>query len=166
MEPVEETIEDEDEVSFAPAPSPEEARARLAALRGKPLDAPSRLAVVSEERAEPVEEPTAAQLERYHPAAGLDRAAALTKVSIELPADKVAALLKLLSDEPAEPKAEPQKPAKAAKTDKPLFKAVKVRITTRVDADVLEAFKATGPGWQGRLNDVLRENMPSTPPTA
>jgi uncharacterized protein (DUF4415 family) len=26
----------------------------------------------------------------------------------------------------------------------------------RVDADVLAAFKATGPGWQTRINAVLR----------
>jgi uncharacterized protein (DUF4415 family) len=26
----------------------------------------------------------------------------------------------------------------------------------RVDADVLDAFKATGPGWQTRINTVLR----------
>ncbi|TIU67061.1 MAG: hypothetical protein E5W25_16405 [Mesorhizobium sp.] len=75
-----------------------------------------------------------------------------------------ARLLALLGDEkPTEaPKAEPQRPAKAQKGEKPLFKAVKVRITTRVDADVLDAFKATGPGWQSRMNDVLRENMPNS----
>jgi uncharacterized protein (DUF4415 family) len=27
----------------------------------------------------------------------------------------------------------------------------------RVDADVLEAFKATGRGWQTRVNSALRE---------
>jgi uncharacterized protein (DUF4415 family) len=27
----------------------------------------------------------------------------------------------------------------------------------RVDADVLAAFKATGPGWQTRINALLRE---------
>jgi uncharacterized protein (DUF4415 family) len=27
----------------------------------------------------------------------------------------------------------------------------------RVDADVLAAFKATGPGWQTRINAVLRQ---------
>jgi uncharacterized protein (DUF4415 family) len=158
MDRVDETVEDDDEVSFAPAPSPNEARARLAALRGKPLQAPSRLAVVSEEeRAEPIEElPTA--LVAAAPASSM------STVSISLPADKIARLFQILSDDkPVEaPKAEPQKPARAAKTDKPLFKPVKVRITTRVDADVLEAFKATGPGWQTLMNDVLRENMPTS----
>jgi len=30
-------------------------------------------------------------------------------------------------------------------------------MTMRVDADVLEAIKATGTGWQSRVNSVLRE---------
>jgi uncharacterized protein (DUF4415 family) len=29
-------------------------------------------------------------------------------------------------------------------------------LNMRVDADVLDAFKATGPGWQTRINTVLR----------
>lgn len=33
-------------------------------------------------------------------------------------------------------------------------------ISLRVDADVLESFRATGPGWQGRMNDALRKAMP------
>jgi uncharacterized protein (DUF4415 family) len=144
MSAVEESIEEDEELSFTPKPSPEEARARLAALRGKPLDAPSRLAVVSVEEPAEVATPTAP--------AQPDLAATVAAL--------VAESLKQLR--PAEAaKAEPQK---AAKADKPLFKAVKVRITTRVDADVLEAFKATGPGWQTLMNDVLRANMPSSPP--
>ena len=38
--------------------------------------------------------------------------------------------------------------------------AVAVRRPTlnmRVDAEVLEAFKATGPGWQTRINALLRD---------
>ena len=37
-------------------------------------------------------------------------------------------------------------------TDKP-----KKAISLRVDADVLKRFKADGPGWQGRMNEVLRK---------
>ncbi len=29
--------------------------------------------------------------------------------------------------------------------------------TLRVDAEVLEAFKTTGPGWQTRINALLRD---------
>lgn len=32
----------------------------------------------------------------------------------------------------------------------------KVSVTIRLDPDVVDAFKATGPGWQTRMNDVLR----------
>ena len=30
-------------------------------------------------------------------------------------------------------------------------------LNMRVDADVLDAFKATGPGWQTRINALLRD---------
>ena len=30
-------------------------------------------------------------------------------------------------------------------------------LNMRIDAEVLEAFKATGPGWQTRINAVLRD---------
>lgn len=33
----------------------------------------------------------------------------------------------------------------------------KVSTTVRFDADVLEAFKSTGRGWQTRMNDALKE---------
>jgi uncharacterized protein (DUF4415 family) len=29
----------------------------------------------------------------------------------------------------------------------------------RVDGDVLEAYRATGPGWQSRMNDALRKSV-------
>ena len=144
MDRVEEPT-DEDEISFAPTPSPAEARAKLAALRGKPLDAPGRL--VTEET--PVEPPAAVE------AAGFGQPAAQSDPTT---AEMFAALRRFLDAEAL--KTGPQKPASAPKADKPLFKVMKVRITTRIDADVLEAFKATGPGWQTRMNDVLRENMP------
>ncbi|MBC7857974.1 MAG: BrnA antitoxin family protein [Burkholderiaceae bacterium] len=34
---------------------------------------------------------------------------------------------------------------------------LKISTTIRFDADVLAAFKATGDGWQTRMNDVLKE---------
>jgi uncharacterized protein (DUF4415 family) len=36
----------------------------------------------------------------------------------------------------------------------------KVNQTLRLDPDVLEAFRREGSGWQVRINEVLRENMP------
>ncbi|HWH39531.1 MAG TPA: BrnA antitoxin family protein [Usitatibacter sp.] len=35
----------------------------------------------------------------------------------------------------------------------------KVSTTVRIDADVLEYFRATGPGYQTRMNAVLRQAM-------
>lgn len=40
---------------------------------------------------------------------------------------------------------------------RPAVERPKAPMTTRVDADVLEAIKHSGKGWQTRLNDVLRE---------
>lgn len=33
----------------------------------------------------------------------------------------------------------------------------KVSTTVRFDADIIKAFRATGPGWQTRVNEVLRD---------
>ena len=33
---------------------------------------------------------------------------------------------------------------------------VKQQVTLRLDRDVIERFKASGPGWQSRINDALR----------
>jgi uncharacterized protein (DUF4415 family) len=35
----------------------------------------------------------------------------------------------------------------------------KMLTTIRLDADILEAFKASGPGWQTRINEALREHL-------
>ena len=35
--------------------------------------------------------------------------------------------------------------------------------TLRLDPEVLDAFKATGPGWQSRINDVLSAALKATP---
>ena len=34
-------------------------------------------------------------------------------------------------------------------------------VTLRIDPDVLDTYKATGPGWQSRMNDVLRRGTKS-----
>lgn len=39
----------------------------------------------------------------------------------------------------------------------------KVSTTIRFDADVLAAMKATGPGWQTRINDILRDYLKGRP---
>lgn len=44
-----------------------------------------------------------------------------------------------------------------ARRGRPTVERPKEPVTTRVDADVLEAIKASGRGWQTRVNEVLRE---------
>jgi len=39
---------------------------------------------------------------------------------------------------------------------RPLGSGTKTQITLRLDTDVLEKFKASGEGWQTRINEVLR----------
>ncbi len=36
----------------------------------------------------------------------------------------------------------------------------KVLLTMRVEPDILEAWRATGEGWQGRIHDLLRREAP------
>jgi len=38
---------------------------------------------------------------------------------------------------------------------RPKLERPKVQVTLRLDADVVESFKAEGQGWQSRINDVL-----------
>ncbi|MCU0881984.1 MAG: BrnA antitoxin family protein [Hyphomonadaceae bacterium] len=37
----------------------------------------------------------------------------------------------------------------------PLGNAAKKQVTLRLDPEVVDAFKAGGPGWQTRMNEVL-----------
>jgi len=40
---------------------------------------------------------------------------------------------------------------------RPTSENPKKQVTLRLDADVLERFRADGPGWQGRINAALRK---------
>lgn len=40
---------------------------------------------------------------------------------------------------------------------RPRATVAKIHVNIRLDADVLEALRATGPGWQTRVNKVLRD---------
>lgn len=42
---------------------------------------------------------------------------------------------------------------------RPSVNGGKQHINLRIDQDVIDAFKATGPGWQSRMNDVLRRGI-------
>jgi uncharacterized protein (DUF4415 family) len=39
---------------------------------------------------------------------------------------------------------------------RPKLEWPKQHVSLRLDHDVIESFKATGPGWQGRVNEALR----------
>lgn len=39
----------------------------------------------------------------------------------------------------------------------PLRDRAKQQVTLRLDPDVIEKFREGGPGWQGRINEVLRK---------
>ena len=40
---------------------------------------------------------------------------------------------------------------------RPLGSGKKEQVTLRLDTEILEQFKATGNGWQTRINDALRD---------
>lgn len=46
---------------------------------------------------------------------------------------------------------------------RPKAVAAKVSLTVRFDAVVVDTFKATGPGWQTRMNSALREWVKAHP---
>ncbi|QDZ11317.1 BrnA antitoxin family protein [Devosia ginsengisoli] len=43
------------------------------------------------------------------------------------------------------------------KRGRPALPHPKKHLNIRLDADVVDRFKASGPGWQSRMNDVLRK---------
>ena len=45
---------------------------------------------------------------------------------------------------------------KQLRRGRPLGSGSKVQVTLRIDVDVLEKFKASGAGWQTRMNDALK----------
>lgn len=40
---------------------------------------------------------------------------------------------------------------------RPVGSGTKTQVTLRLDSDLLQSFKATGAGWQTRINDALRD---------
>lgn len=58
-------------------------------------------------------------------------------------------------------KAQPEAPKPSGKKRGPKpSPGAKVLLTLRLDPDIIEAFRATGPGWQARINEALRRQMP------
>lgn len=55
------------------------------------------------------------------------------------------------------------RPAQGALTrrGRPPLDNPKRQVTLRLDADVLDGFRETGPGWQGRINEALKKALKS-----
>jgi uncharacterized protein (DUF4415 family) len=53
---------------------------------------------------------------------------------------------------------------KLVRRGRPRAETHKLALTVRYDADVVEAFKATGKGWQTRMNAALRDWLKTHPP--
>jgi uncharacterized protein (DUF4415 family) len=43
---------------------------------------------------------------------------------------------------------------------RPKLDVTKKLVSLRIDQDVLQAFRDTGPGWQSKVNDALRKAAP------
>lgn len=46
---------------------------------------------------------------------------------------------------------------------RPRLQAPKRLVSLRLDPDIVARFRATGPGWQSRINEVLRQYLPEIP---
>ena len=54
---------------------------------------------------------------------------------------------------------QPAKKAAAPAVERPPIPNTKELVSLKIDSDVLAHFQADGPGWQDRINDVLRTAM-------
>ncbi len=64
------------------------------------------------------------------------------------------------------PKDNDENPAKskAKRGRPPIGKRPKVQVALRLDTWIIDAFRATGPGWQSRINDALLEGSKKLKP--
>lgn len=60
-------------------------------------------------------------------------------------------------------KARPFSEVMQKRMGRPLKENPKEQVTIRYDQDVLEAFRATGAGWQTRMNDALKTYLKEHP---
>jgi uncharacterized protein (DUF4415 family) len=49
--------------------------------------------------------------------------------------------------------------SKLIRRGRPKLAAPKEQVTLRIDHDVLEGYRATGQGWQSRINEALRKSL-------
>lgn len=53
----------------------------------------------------------------------------------------------------------PAKKAPVSTAERPAIPNAKELVSLKIDSDVLAHFQAEGPGWQDRINDILRAAM-------
>lgn len=70
--------------------------------------------------------------------------------------DEEAALARPIREAPASLLAALPKNLPKTKGGRPRVASPKAHVSLRVDADVLAAYKATGAGWQVRMNEALK----------
>jgi uncharacterized protein (DUF4415 family) len=75
--------------------------------------------------------------------------------------DENAAINRGIADDPNSPELTREQigdmTPRRARMGRPPAAVTKVATSIRYDRDVLDAFRATGEGWQTRINDALRE---------
>ena len=62
-----------------------------------------------------------------------------------------------VTPKPARSRAEPEEFSFLTVGKRGRPKGGKEQVTIRLDKDVLARFRATGEGWQGRINEILKE---------
>jgi uncharacterized protein (DUF4415 family) len=62
-----------------------------------------------------------------------------------------------MGGQPVDPHSGAAALSRAVARGRPPSESPKLALTVRYDADVISAFRATGKGWQTRMNDALRE---------
>lgn len=74
------------------------------------------------------------------------------------PADDAAIAAAALADTDAVPftDAEWEKVKPLVRRGRPLGSGTKTQVTLRLDVDVVQKFKASGDGWQTRINEALK----------
>ena len=64
----------------------------------------------------------------------------------------------IAADPDAPPDLSRQVPGIVRRIGRPVKADPKVSVTLRLDRDVIERFRSKGPGWQSRINAVLRRS--------
>lgn len=79
------------------------------------------------------------------------------KIALNTPKEDAAITAAALTDPDAQPLTDTQLKALRPMMGRPRIANPKAPLTMRIDADVLQALRSSGKGWQTRVNTLLRE---------